>query len=383
MQYQSNYADCHSILDDIDNYDVSPEPFPGKSAHSEPSTPCRSNSNSNANIAPFNLEASSPQSKNRDPHSPANEGILQFELEPPANNWCADGDVNIVTDPSTETIDRIINELFYPDRTDVPRTHVVSYEGTHQYKFGNGVGSAACGLAASNFVLEGFKGYDNLYVGGRPEATQRFLGWLLSKPCAHTITDICEDYKQEQFLEVEEIVGAPRHKDEQLGCYFPVVQGVPYFTNILETLSPITNCLYTRDSVRRILRELTRQSGISAAIITKTPEVFACMRIPLSSHPTRNIYVMFDSHTAPRYHPSGAAMILCDTVDALVNYILARRPIDPVPFSEVDPAFDPSQQVVASLIKPRVLVDVVSDVQNMIAYISSMELLNRRTQKRS
>ncbi len=55
----------------------------------------------------------------------------------------------------------------------------------------------------------------------------------------------------------------------------------------------------------------------SAVVITRPPEIIACFQI---MHPTRSVYVIFDSHPRPK-HPEGAALIFNTSLIKTAHYL--------------------------------------------------------------
>ncbi|KAF4569734.1 hypothetical protein EYR36_009532 [Pleurotus pulmonarius] len=169
---------------------------------------------------------------------------------------------------------------------------IVSYGGSSQYQSG---GVSACGLAALNCVRV-ILGKERDGIRG-----EALLREVASRQTAQEITSICGQWAGSAHLEVEEIFRVPLFQQslESSGTYFerPSIQ-----------------------SFRRLLGHLqnpTVKDISTAVVITRPPEIVACMKIA-TEH--QDVFVIFDSHPRPS-HPDGAGFIFNTSLDATAEQL--------------------------------------------------------------
>ncbi|KAI9434828.1 hypothetical protein H4582DRAFT_1818325 [Lactarius indigo] len=174
--------------------------------------------------------------------------------------------------------------------------HVVSYEGTGQYS-ANGSGAAACGLAALNFARVVFlKEQDGLRDAPLLQA-------VLSPECAEETTSVCAQWSGNLHLEVDEICRVPAFdKTLKLKTTTYGQPGVHFFKSLITDLIDLDSS--------------------AVAIITRPPEILACLKLQLS---TRNVFVIFDSHPRPSY-PNGAGAIVSTSVESTARRLTELLP---------------------------------------------------------
>ncbi|KAH9169622.1 hypothetical protein EDB89DRAFT_2098593 [Lactarius sanguifluus] len=174
--------------------------------------------------------------------------------------------------------------------------HVVSHEGTGQYSR-NGSGAAACGLAALNFARVVFlKEQDGLRDAPLLQA-------VLSRECAEEITSVCAQWSGNLHLEVDEICRVPAfEKTLKLKTTTYGQPGVHHF--------------------KSLITDLVNLDSSAVVIITRPPEILACLKLQLS---TRNVFIIFDSHPRPSY-PNGAGAIVSTSVEGTARRLTELLP---------------------------------------------------------
>ncbi|KAH9046366.1 hypothetical protein EDB83DRAFT_2404799 [Lactarius deliciosus] len=174
--------------------------------------------------------------------------------------------------------------------------HVVSHEGTGQYSR-NGSGAAACGLAALNFARVVFlKEQDGLRDAPLLQA-------VLSRECAEEITSVCAQWSGNLHLEVDEICRVPAfEKTLKLKTTTYGQPGVHHF--------------------KSLITDLVNLDSSAVVIITRPPEILACLKLRLS---TRNVFIIFDSHPRPSY-PNGAGAIVSTSVEGTARRLTELLP---------------------------------------------------------
>ncbi|KAH9056530.1 hypothetical protein EDB87DRAFT_1566420 [Lactarius vividus] len=174
--------------------------------------------------------------------------------------------------------------------------HVVSHEGTGQYSR-NGSGAAACGLAALNFARVVFlKEQDGLRDAPLLQA-------VLSRECAEEITSVCAQWSGNLHLEVDEICRVPAfEKTLKLKTTTYGQPGVHHF--------------------KSLITDLVNLDSSAVVIITRPPEILACLKLRLS---TRNVFIIFDSHPRPSY-PNGAGATVSTSVEGTARRLTELLP---------------------------------------------------------
>ncbi|KAH9022039.1 hypothetical protein EDB84DRAFT_1511139 [Lactarius hengduanensis] len=174
--------------------------------------------------------------------------------------------------------------------------HVVSHEGTGQYSR-NGSGAAACGLAALNFARVVFlKEQEGLRDAPLLQA-------VLSRECAEEITSVCAQWSGNLHLEVDEICRVPAfEKTLKLKTTTYGQPGVHHF--------------------KSLITDLVNLDSSAVVIITRPPEILACLKLRLS---TRNVFIIFDSHPRPSY-PNGAGAIVSTSVEGIARRLTELLP---------------------------------------------------------
>ncbi|KAG6886065.1 hypothetical protein C0993_004055 [Termitomyces sp. T159_Od127] len=170
---------------------------------------------------------------------------------------------------------------------------IVSHDGLSQYGWHSpSAGHSACGLAAINCTRLAFEQHNDGASG------EDLIRWLSSRQGAEKIISICELWNNPSHLDVEDILQ------------------VPYFSNSINLVETYYE-LCGLASFRTLLLTIQRISTLSAVIITKPPEIVACMKIPTSFD---DVFLVFDSHVRPN-HPNGAGFIFNPSIDATANYL--------------------------------------------------------------
>ncbi|KAI0273218.1 hypothetical protein BGY98DRAFT_1099469 [Russula aff. rugulosa BPL654] len=174
--------------------------------------------------------------------------------------------------------------------------HVLSYGGTSQYNR-DGSGASACGLAALNFARIVF----SMEQSGLQDTT--LLQAVLARACAEETTAICALWSGNLHLEVEDICRVPLfEKTLKLKTSTYGHPGVSEFTSLLT--------------------ELSNFDSSAVAIITRPPEIIACLKLRLA---TRNVFIIFDSHPRPSY-PNGAGMIVSPSIEGTARRLTELLP---------------------------------------------------------
>ncbi|KAH9961180.1 hypothetical protein BJV74DRAFT_871919 [Russula compacta] len=184
--------------------------------------------------------------------------------------------------------------------------HIVSYSGTGQYNR-DGSGASACGLAALNFARIVF----SLEQGGLRD--EPLLQAVIARECAQETTAICALWSSNLHLEVEDI------------CR------IPLFEKTLK-LKSTSYGLPGVSEFKSLLTELSSLGSSAVAIITRPPEILACLKLRLTA---RNIFIIFDSHPRPSSgYPNGAGMIVSSSIEST-----ARRLTELLPTVDLQDSF--------------------------------------------
>ncbi|QRW02799.1 E3 ubiquitin-protein ligase ARI6 [Ceratobasidium sp. AG-Ba] len=174
-------------------------------------------------------------------------------------------------------------------------THVISYPGTSQYSQG---APSACGLAALNAIRVTFDA-----------SLQGMSGMSLDA------TAICAHWPSGDHLEPDELFPLPLFR-QAMKVYDRQDKLVGF-----ESFLTAVNSLQASQA----------PGDITAALITRPPEIVSVFRIPVTLDSKQDttsksdipcIYAIFDSHSRPE-HPSGAGLILFSSAAATANYLAA------------------------------------------------------------
>ncbi|KAH9965566.1 hypothetical protein BGW80DRAFT_1345261 [Lactifluus volemus] len=156
-----------------------------------------------------------------------------------------------------------------------------------------GAGAAACGLAALNFARIAFS------------MEQANLPTYL---CAEEATSICTLWSGNAHLEVEEV------------CKIPV------FEKTLR-LRTTTYGLPGVSVFKTWLTDLKNIDSSAVTIITRPPEIVACLKLRLTD---KNVFIIFDSHPRPSY-PNGAGMIASTSIESTARRLTELLPTVDLP----------------------------------------------------
>ncbi|KAF8677718.1 Ring finger [Rhizoctonia solani] len=184
--------------------------------------------------------------------------------------------------------------------------HIVSYPGTSQYSQG---APSACGLAALNTIrialdkpLQGVTGVNLL------KSLSLFDTHL-------DATAICVHWSSRGHLEPDHLFSLPLfHQAMKVYDRHDKLVGFESFLTMI-------NSLQTAETT----------NDITAALITRPPEIVAILRVPLSTtepsvssnlNRDESIYAIFDSHSRPE-HPDGAGLTLLPSIAAAAQHLTA------------------------------------------------------------
>ncbi|EIW81361.1 hypothetical protein CONPUDRAFT_137352 [Coniophora puteana RWD-64-598 SS2] len=174
---------------------------------------------------------------------------------------------------------------------------IVSYRGLSQFQ---GRSASACGLACLNFARHVLERRRN------GESTERILQEISWKESMEEILAITSGWTDDSHLEVDQI--------EQL----------PLFKSSLKLVHTQFG-QPTKEHFRSLLRHLERiPSSCAVAVITRPPEIIACLKVIVSGS---NTFVIFDSHPRPD-HSDGAALIFVDSIDKAAVRLSTILPYD-------------------------------------------------------
>ncbi|KAH7918944.1 hypothetical protein BV22DRAFT_1199753 [Leucogyrophana mollusca] len=191
----------------------------------------------------------------------------------------------------------------------VGKERIVSFTGTSQ--FGRGIsGISACGLAALNFARVVFA-----QEQADGASTESLLRSIPTKETIEEITSICAGWSSQLHLEVEDI------------CR------VPLFERGLRLATTKYGCPGARD-FKSLLRELEAIRSSAVAVITRPPEIIACLHLAGSTG-ADGVFVIFDSHPRPSY-PNGAGLILNTSLEQTAARLATILPVDDRLLSEGD-----------------------------------------------
>ncbi|KAF5362263.1 hypothetical protein D9756_002246 [Leucocoprinus leucothites] len=126
------------------------------------------------------------------------------------------------------------------------------------------------------------------------------LGELLSRKTVEEIASICDYWKSDSHLEIEELLK------------------VPIFRSTLS----LQTCTYGEATKQRFYDLLQDMEDASSdhsviAIITRPPEIVACLKTRIAD---RDVYVIFDSHPRPT-HPDGLGFIINSSIKMATAYL--------------------------------------------------------------
>ncbi|KAI6161844.1 hypothetical protein EDD17DRAFT_649098 [Pisolithus thermaeus] len=165
---------------------------------------------------------------------------------------------------------------------------VVSFPGTSQFRVH---GVSACGLAALNFARIAFR------IIKTSRTFLEALDTIASRETVEEVISICGGWSSALHLEVEDIFKVPLFEQSfrRKGTFYgpPISE---HFGQVLQKMQAL------------------RESA--AVIITRPPEIIACLKV--ASHSAgKDAFIVFDSHPRPS-HPDGAGLVLASTLDGAV-----------------------------------------------------------------
>ncbi|KXN84683.1 putative E3 ubiquitin-protein ligase ARI9 [Leucoagaricus sp. SymC.cos] len=169
-------------------------------------------------------------------------------------------------------------------------------------KLGNRISASTCGLAALNFARIAFKLEKDEGMQGL-----ELLKEILSRKSVEEITSICDYWKSNSHLEIEELLK------------------VPVFRSTLS----LQTCSYSEPTKQRFYDLLLDLDDVSperstVVIITRPPEIVACLKTRVAD---RDVYVVFDSHPRPS-HPDGLGFIINPNIKMAATYLSDLLPFD-------------------------------------------------------
>jgi len=176
---------------------------------------------------------------------------------------------------------------------------IISHEGVSQYhkRHSLGAGRSACGLAALNCARLIF-GKEDGGLGG-----EELIRWVLSRQGAEEIISICEYWTEASHLGVEDILDVPVFNQSLSLVKFPTYNSQPDLAGFTTLLRDMQNASATSSS---------------AVMITKPPEIVACVKMPTARG---NVFLIFDSHIRSN-HPLGAGFILNSSLEDAAKYLV-------------------------------------------------------------
>ncbi|KAG9018935.1 hypothetical protein FRB90_008128 [Tulasnella sp. 427] len=187
---------------------------------------------------------------------------------------------------------------------------VKSYPGTSQYAQ---KGVSACGLASLNVAKNVLVMEKNGCVG------RQLLEQMMYEDFMQHAVKICKYWTSPVHLEVEDILSIPSVAKglEPRGTHYgsPTFKGVSQLLNHIKDLSAKIN-------------------QTAAAILTKAPEIFAILAIPVRAdklwgNSSSTVFVIFDSHSRPESHPQGAALTFFGSSSGAATYLEQLLAVDP------------------------------------------------------
>jgi hypothetical protein len=76
-----------------------------------------------------------------------------------------------------------------------------------------------------------------------------------------------------------------------------------------------------------VQRELNNLNSSAVAVITRPPEIIACLKLRLTE---KNVFIIFDSHPRPSY-PNGAGMIVSTSIEGTARRLAELLPTVDLP----------------------------------------------------
>ena len=138
---------------------------------------------------------------------------------------------------------------------------------------------------------------------------------------------ICAFWPNSQHLELDQdVFEVPLFKSAimQYGSTY----GVPSrsgFQSLIKCVSCQSNVSHY-NILNHLLSKLNEQPGCTAVLITRPPEILACLKIPFASG--RSIYAVFDSHPRPD-HRDGAAIFFSSSPNVIISRLHDILEVDP------------------------------------------------------
>ncbi|TFK65421.1 hypothetical protein BDN72DRAFT_860636 [Pluteus cervinus] len=180
-----------------------------------------------------------------------------------------------------------------------------SYDGTSVSAQDGRV--SACGLAALNCARIVFKKFKK----GLTEA--QLLEDIISEQTVQEIVSICPMWAGTAYPEIEEIAELPIFR------YFLKRQGTNWgnatrsgFDKMLERLQGAGT------------QELECPPQVQAVVITKEPDVVACLRLTIQE---KNVFVIFDPHPRPS-HPNGSGLVIDANRERILGHLTELMGVD-------------------------------------------------------
>ncbi|KAG8948882.1 hypothetical protein FRC04_009220 [Tulasnella sp. 424] len=186
---------------------------------------------------------------------------------------------------------------------------VKSYPGTSQY---TQKGVSACGLASLNVAK------NVLMVEMQGCTGRQLLEQMMYEEFMKHAIQICSYWSSPAHLEVEDILSLPSLAKAL------VSRGTRYGSPSLQGFSQLLG---------KIQKISTKAKRSAAAILTKPPEIFAILAIPVPADkvrrtPSTTVFVVFDSHSRPGSHSEGAAFTFFGTASGAAAYLEELLAVD-------------------------------------------------------
>lgn len=178
-------------------------------------------------------------------------------------------------------------------------------------------------------------------------------------------------------MEVEDILGIPI-LDRSMRI-LSTKYGMPEFDEFKAVLSYVVCSISAVVLVLIVIAsEMVDLKGSAAAIITRPPEILACVKLVLSA--TLNIFIIFDSHPRQRY-PDGTGLLIFASVEGTARALAELLPVVDLSESGLQWQAQLLSNYSAHILVPRPVQDRQGHLKH-IAMDSSLEILALRERAR-
>ncbi|TFK65419.1 hypothetical protein BDN72DRAFT_900699 [Pluteus cervinus] len=195
--------------------------------------------------------------------------------------------------------------------------HLVTHDDTEGSNRSGGV--SACGLAALNCARIVFKKFNQGVDGTR------------------LLEDVMNEQTVKQILSIRSMLAGSAHLE------LDEIAELPIFSSCLNRLDSHWGRA-THAGFNEMLKRLedVQQHPIVVMIVTKSPDIIACLRITIED---KHVFVIFDPHPRPS-HPNGSGLIIDADRERFVDHLTELLGIDEDLFN--DPELARQMEILSS-----------------------------------